>query len=142
MIRLGLKARHDVEAALTREQIAATGGMSRPGATVRAPDDARELAEVIRRATIDAAGGLPYSKTPPYLAPDGEPTTDAAKALIDERTGRPVPNPSYSLWVQATTLQTALMQAYIGFRVAEFTAAVGAAFVLTGLGFTLAGKPA
>lgn len=141
MIGLGIKARHDVGAALSRERITATGGMSRPGATVRSPADARELAEVIRQATVDAAGGLTYSNTPPYLDPGGEPTADEGKALRDERTGRPVPNPSYSLWVQSTTLQTALMQAYIGFRVAEFTAAAGAAFVLTGLGFAMAGWP-
>lgn len=140
MIGAGAKARRDVRDALSREQVTATGEASRLGARMISPGEARELAELIRRATIEAAGGLTYSETPPYLDPAGEPTADAGHALKDERTGQPVANPSYELWIRSTTLQTALMQAYIGFRVAEFTAAVGAAFILAGAGIAIAGR--
>ena len=141
MIGVGAKARRDVRDALSREQITAVGGMAHPGAPGRSPATRGSLAEVIRSATIEAAGGLTYSETPPFLDSGGQPTADAERALNDQHTGQPVQNPSYELWIRSTTLQSALMQAYVGFRVAEFTAAVGAAFALAGLGLAVAGRP-
>lgn len=140
MVVVGVTARRDVRRTLARERITATGDMRQPGVAVRSPRDARDLAEVIRRATVASTGGRTYSETPQYVDAGGEPTGDAGDAARDERTGRPLSNPGYDLWIRSTTLQSALMQAYLGFRVAEFTAAVGGAFALAGVGIAFAGR--
>jgi hypothetical protein len=49
-----------------------------------------------------------------------------------------VDNPDVRLWLQATTLQTALMQAYLAFRLAELTAGLGAVLVAVGGGLSAA----
>jgi hypothetical protein len=77
---------------------------------------------------------------PSYLDPEGSPTGDAALALRDELTGKPVDNPDVRLWLQATTLQTALMQAYLAFRLAELTAGLGGALVAVGAGLSAGGR--
>jgi hypothetical protein len=76
---------------------------------------ARSLAEQIRESTIASAGGRTYAETD-----DGE--------------------PEHTLWLQSTTLQTALVQAYMGSRVAELTMGLGAAFVVAGAGLSAAGR--
>jgi hypothetical protein len=95
---------------------------------------ARSLAEVIRRNTIEATGGRTYSETDLYVDGEGRPTSDADCALKDDRTGQPTENPEHALWIQSTTLQAALTQAYTGFRLAELTVALGASFVASGVG--------
>jgi hypothetical protein len=55
-------------------------------------------------------------------------------------TGAAVPDPAHALWVQATTLQTALMQAYLAQRLAELTAGLGATFIAVGAGLTVAAR--
>ena len=55
------------------------------------------------------------------------------------RTGGLLENPEHALWLQSTTLQTALMQAYIGFRLAQLTVAVGVAFCAVGAGLAALG---
>jgi hypothetical protein len=42
--------------------------------------------------------------------------------------------------MQSTTLQTALMQAYMAFRVAESTVALGAVLVVAGAGLAASGR--
>lgn len=132
---VGLWARRDVARALAQERIA-----DAPGGPVTGPASARALAEVIRESTLAATGGRTYSETPSYVGADGEPTSDRAKALLDEQTGQPVAHPDSALWVQSTTLQSALMQAYMAFRLAELTVAIGGAFVLAGIGIASAGR--
>jgi hypothetical protein len=83
---------------------------------------------------MDAAGGRTYAETDQFLAPGGATTSDSASALVDERTGQPVPNPSYDLWIRSTALQTALQQAYLADAVAVLTVGVGATFVAAGVG--------
>ena len=101
---------------------------------------ARSLAEFIRQSTVDATAGRTYAEIQPYLDAGGAPTADTAIAARDERTGQPLANPDASLWIQSTTLQTALMQAYIAFRVSESTAALGAALVTAGAGLAAASR--
>ncbi|HEX2292247.1 MAG TPA: hypothetical protein VHH55_02975 [Gaiellaceae bacterium] len=100
----------------------------------------RSLAEAIRRRTLAAAGGKTYSETGTYLDAEGNPTADAESALKDERTTQPLENPEHALWIQSTTLQTALMQAYVSARLAERTVALGAAFVAAGAGIAAASR--
>jgi hypothetical protein len=98
------------------------------------------MAEVIRDRTLAAAGGRTYAETEAFVGLDGNPTSDPALALKDERTGQPVENPDHAVWIQSTTLQTALMQAYLAFRIAALTAAVGAVLLAAGAGVAAAAR--
>lgn len=129
LVGVGWWARRDVARALAQERIVGPGGKLVTGAA-----GARSLAEAIRESTLESTGGRTYSETESYLAGDGSATSDAGAALEDERTGKPVANPEATLWLQATTLQTALMQAYLAFRLAELTAGLGAALAVVGTG--------
>lgn len=135
LVGLGAWARRDVARALAQERI-----VDAPGGPVTGPASARALADVIRESTLGATGGRTYSETPSYVGSDGEPTSDRALALTDERSGAPVEHPDHALWVQSTTLQSALMQAYMAFRLAELTAAIGGAFVLAGIGLAASAR--
>ena len=134
LVGVGLWARREARQALARERI--VGVADAPVTTASA---ARALAEMIRANTLEATGGLTYAEVEPYLDPEGNPTSDAARALTDERTKEAVESPHHDLWIQSTTLQTALMQAYVAFRLAELTVALGASFIAVGAGLASAG---
>jgi hypothetical protein len=107
----GLWARRDVKRMLARERI-----VNPDDATpVDGPAGARAMAELIRRRTIEATDGRTYAETD-------------------------VESPDHALWIQSTTLQTALTQAYMAFRLAELTIALGGAFVAIGAGLAAAGR--
>jgi len=135
LLAVGLAARRDVARTLARERI--TGADGKP---VRGAASARALAEAIRASTLESAGGRTYSETQSYLDASGEPTSDRTRALVDEQTGRPVENPEARLWLQATTLQSALMQAYLAFRLSELTAGLGAALLALGAGLAASSR--
>ena len=105
-----------------------------PEAPVRSASQVRALAEMIREITLSAADGRTYAETDEFLTPDGSTTSDRGEALVDERTGGPVRNPSYELWISSTALQSALLQAYMGYRIADLTLGLGATFVAAGIG--------
>ena len=130
---VGLWARRDVRRGLERERIVAPGG-----APVKNASAARALAETIREQTLEATGGRTYAETEPYLAADGSATSDRAGAMLDPATGRPAGNPDVDLWIQSTTLQTALMQAYMAFRLSDLMLGLGGALVLAGSGIAAA----
>lgn len=134
LVGVGVWARRDVARALARERIVSTADARPPSTLVTTPGGARSMAEVIRERTVAASGGRTYAETEEYVDIDGNPTSDAALARIDERTGKPVVNPQHDLWIESTTLQNGLMQAYMAFRVAELTAAVGATTFALGIG--------
>jgi hypothetical protein len=134
LVSLGLWARREVRTTLARERITSPAGAQ----PVTSGTAARSLAEVIRESTLEASRGHTYSEIELYLDADGNPTSRREDALLDERTGEPVENPKHALWVQSTTLQTALMQAYMGSRIAELTIGLGAALVAAGTGVTAA----
>lgn len=134
LVGVGAWARRDVRHGLARERISVPLEPGSPGRAVRSASDARRLAEVIRSQTVEAAGGRTYAETDQWLAVDGTTTSDQALARVDERTGLPVANPHYLLWINSTTLQTALMQAYLAHRLADLTSGLGALFVAVGSG--------
>ena len=138
-LAVGVWARRTVEAALARENIVSTPDANPPSAPVRSAEAARSLAEVIRSRALAAAGGRTYAETEAYVDADGAPTSDADAARLDERTGAPVENPDHALWLQATALETALMQAYLAFRLADLTIALGGTLVVAGAGTTALG---
>jgi hypothetical protein len=135
LLAVGVWARRDVARTLSRERITGPDGKAVAGATAT-----RALAETIRTSTLESTAGRTYSETGTYLDAEGNPTSERDSALVDERTGRPVDNPDVTLWLQATTLQTALMQAYLAFRLAELTAGLGAAFMAVGAGVAASGR--
>lgn len=139
LVVVGLWARREVERVLARERIVGTSETAPPDAPVTSASAARSLAEVIRSRTLAATGGRTYAETAEYVDGDGNPTSDAGSALRDERTGQPIENPEHALWLQSTTLQTALMQAYLSSRLAELTVALGASLVAAGAGLVAAG---
>jgi hypothetical protein len=138
-IGTGLWGRREVRQALARERIVHPG-LPEGDAQVTSAGRARSLAELIRQSTIDATGGRTYAEIEPYLDTRGRPTADSESAARDERTGRPLVNPDAALWIQSTTLQNALMQAYIAFRVSESTTALGGVLVAAGAGLAAAGR--
>lgn len=138
LVSVGVWARREVRTTLTRERIVSPAGATPAGTAVRCGAAARSLAEVIRQSTLEATHGSTYAEIAPYLDSDGNPTSSREEALVDERTGEPVENPEHALWLQSTTLQTALMQAYMGSRIAELTIGLGAALVAAGTGVAAA----
>ena len=140
-IGAGLWARREVRLALARERIVSVPEAERPSAPVTTGAAARSLAEVIRRNTVEATGGNTYAQVAPYVDAEGNPTSDSARAAKDERSGQLIENPDHNLWVQSTTLQVALMQAYVASRLAELTIAMGASRFTVGVGLAAAGRP-
>ena len=138
-VGVGLWARRDVAHALEQERIVAAGS-ARPDEPVTTAGAARAMAELIRRNTVAATGGRTYAEIAPYVDEEGVPTSEADRAAKDDRSGAALENPEHALWVQSTTLQTALMQAYMAFRLAELTIGVGAAFVAAGAGLAALGR--
>jgi hypothetical protein len=115
-------------------------GSSARRAVVSTPAGARSLAESIRGSVLESIGGRTYAEVDAYLDSDGHPTADPALAATDPATGRALENPDYALWLEATTLQTALMQAYMAFRLAELTIAFGASLALAGAAISSLGR--
>ena len=139
-IGTGLWGRRETRCALARERIelpVEDGGSASRLLTAPA---VRTASELIRRNTLAATGDRTYAEIEPYLDAERKPTADQAHAALDERTGAPVENPDHALWIQSTTLQAALQQAYIAFRLSELTVALGAAFIAAGLGLAAAGR--
>lgn len=132
LVGVGAWAKRDVRRGLLRERIVMALEPGAPSTPVASAGEARALAELIREQTLSAAGGRTYAETDQFLASDGATTSDRELALVDERTGQPVANPDYQLWISSTALQTALMQAYIAFRLADLTAGVGITFAAVG----------
>lgn len=139
LVGVGLWARREVVRTLRRERIVSTASAKPPNAPVVSGPAARSMAEIIRSNTLAAAGGRPYAETEEFIDVDGNPTSNADAALKDAGTGKPVENPTHALWLQSTTLQTALMQAYVATRLADLTVALGGTLLVTGAGITAAG---
>lgn len=138
LVSVGLWARREVRTTLARERIVSPSGTGAEGVPVTCGTAARSLADTIRRSTLESTDGRTYAEVEPYLDGDGNPTSSRGDAQVDERTGQPVENPQHALWLQSTTLQTALMQAYMGSRIAELTIGLGAALIAAGTGVTAA----
>lgn len=134
-VGVGLWARRETRRALERERVAGPDGMH-----VRTAPAVRATAELIRSHTLAATGGHTYAEVDPYLDDAGKPTPDESLAAKDERTGGPLENPEHYLWIQSTTLQGALLQAYTAYRLSELTVALGGAFVAAGLGLAVAAR--
>lgn len=156
-IVMGVNGRNTVQDSLKQEQIVGTPDMTKAGiaaeakkaglpASIKLPTTdvagkvidngarARAFATYMRIHALEASGGLTYAQMPRYATADGKGTNDAAKALKGSN-GQPLDNPVRNVWVTETALSTALNSSYLAEQVASFGIVVGAAMVLTGIGF-------
>jgi hypothetical protein len=97
--------------------------------------NARCFAQYMRIHALEATGGLVYAEMGQYLDASGKPTSDKTAAAIDPATKKPVPNAARNTWVTETALGTALNTSYFAENVALFSIVMGAALLLTGIGF-------
>jgi hypothetical protein len=120
---------------LARENIVGTPDSSIPGQKVDTGSEAKAFADVMRTHALEATGGQTYAEMGRFLDKNGNPTSDEAAAAKDPETGQPVENRARNIWVTETALSTALNQAYFAERVGVFGIVMGAALLLTGIGF-------
>jgi hypothetical protein len=130
----------EVRDTIARENITATpdaaelGVDLEPGEPVDTGAEAKEFAKIIRAHVLESTGGRTYAEMGRYLTPTGEETNDEAEAATDDE-GNPVSNGLRNLWVTATSLTTALNTAFLAEQIALFSIVMGAALLLTGIGF-------
>ncbi len=156
-IIVGLVGRADVGDQIAREAIVGTPDMtpaaiereakaagltnvslptcSVAGETVDTGAEARCFADYMRIHALEATGGKTYAQMPHYATADGAGTNDAAQALT--RRGQPIDNPARNVWVTETALSTALNTSFFAQSVGLFAIVMGAALLLTGIGFLL-----
>jgi hypothetical protein len=134
LIAIGLVGRADVHDRLAQEQIVGTPDSSIPGEEVDTGGEATAFADVIREHTLDATGGLTYAEMPRAVFKDsGEPVPDDESDAALE-SGEAIDNPEREIWITSTALSTALNTSYFAESVATFTAVVGFALILIGIG--------
>jgi hypothetical protein len=155
-IVIGFSGRHEVTTNLQREAIVGTPDMT-PSAIAREAkaaglknvslptcnvanepidtgDEAKCFASYMRVHALEATGGQTYAQMPRFQGANGTPTNDAASAAKGP-SGAPVDNPARNVWITETALSTALNTSYFAQSVALFAIVMGAALLLTGIGF-------
>jgi len=136
-IYTGINGRDRVQSDLAREQIVGTPDSTIPGQLVDTGSEAQAFAKVMRKHTLEATGGKTYAQMPRYLDANGKGTNDEKAAATDPKSGAPVANPARNIWVTETALSTALNTAYFAEGVATFAIVMGAAMLLSGIGFLI-----
>jgi len=132
---MGIDGRDRVRSELAREQIVGTPDSTIPGQKVDTGSEAQAFANVMRKHTLEATGGLTYAQMDRFLDANGKPTSDEKLAAVDPKTGAPVENGLRNMWVSETALSTALNTAYFAESVATFAIVMGVALLLSGIGF-------
>jgi len=97
---------------------------------------ARCFAEYMRIDALMGTRGATYAEVPAFATGDGKGTSDPADALKGSD-GQPLDNPARDVWVTQTALATALNTSYMAEQISLFGIAVGAAFLLIGIGCAL-----
>ena len=110
------------------------------GQQVETGRQALAFANVMREHTLSSTGGLTYAEMGRYQSAenptDPKGTNDEAAAAKDAN-GQPVSNGARDIWVTETALTTALNMGFMSEMLSVFSIVVGAALVLTGLGFVI-----
>jgi hypothetical protein len=133
---MGVQGRADVRDSIAREKIVGTPDMKGvANAKIDTGSEARAFADGIRKHTLAATGGKTYAEMGRFLDADGNDTSDESKAATDPKTGEPVPNEARAIWETSTALSTALNTSYFAEQVSTFSIVMGAALLLTGIGF-------
>ena len=109
MLIMGVDARTQVQTALAAENITTPDDASIPSTPVTTAATAMSQAEIIQEHTLETTGGQTWAD------------------MDREDELRPY-------YLQAVTLRTSLMSAYMGFKVAELVIGLGALFLTLGLG--------
>lgn len=140
-IGIGVAGFNEVRDSIKRENIVATpdateitNGKLKAGELVTTGAQAKQFANIMRYHALEATGGQAYAEMGRFLDENGKPTSDEKLAAIGPN-GRPVENPLRNLWVTETALTTALNVSFFAERVAVFSIVMGAALLLTGIGF-------
>ena len=140
-IVIGVAGYNDVRDEIAVQNITAgddaaelTNGRLEPGQLITTGAQARAFADIMEAHTLEATEGKRYAEMGRFLTPSGEDTSDEALAAKTED-GRPVENGLRNMWVTETALTTALNTSYFAERVAYFSIVMGAALLLTGIGF-------
>jgi hypothetical protein len=140
-IVIGVAGYNDVRDEIAVQNITAgddaaelTNGRLEPGQLISTGAQARAFADIMEAHTLEATEGKRYAEMGRFLTPSGEDTSDEALAAKTED-GRPVENGLRNMWVTETALTTALNTSYFAERVAYFSIVMGAALLLTGIGF-------
>lgn len=140
-IAIGISGYNDVRDEIAAQKIVAgddaaelTGGRLQPGDEITTGAEARAFADIMEHHTLDATEGKRYAEMGRFLTADGKDTSDEALAAKTPD-GRPVENGLRNMWVTETALTTALNTAFFAERVALFSIVMGAALLLTGIGF-------
>ncbi|MEK6276521.1 MAG: hypothetical protein AABM29_00695 [Actinomycetota bacterium] len=137
MIVIGFVGRGDVRDRLAQEHIVGTPDSSIPNQEVDTGDEATAFADVIRKHTLEATGGLNYAEMPRAVFKDSGkpvPEEEADQALAS---GKAIDNPEREIWITSTALTTALNTSYFAESVASFAIVVGVALILIGIGLFL-----
>jgi len=154
-LAIGLQGRSEVRTDVSREAIVGTPdmtptaikqearkagltGISLPTCSVANQKidtgaEAKCFASYMRIHTLEATAGQTYAQMDRYLTAAGKPTSDSTKAALVN--GQPKENPLRNLWVTETALTTALNTSFFAEQVALFSVVMGAALLLTGIGF-------
>jgi hypothetical protein len=105
------------------------------GKSIGSGSDAKCFASYMRIHALEATGGQTYAQMPQYATADGKGTSDKSAAAVDPKTGGPQSNPARQIWISETALGTALNTSFFAASVGTFAMVMGAALLLTGIGF-------
>jgi hypothetical protein len=140
-IVIGATGLNEVRDELAAQKITATDdaaeltdGALQPGRTIDTGSEARSFADIMEHHTLASTEGERYAEMGRFLTASGGDTNDEALAAKTDD-GRPVENGLRNMWVTETALTTALNTAFFAERVALFSIVMGAALLLTGIGF-------
>ena len=140
-IAIGITGYNDVRDEIAVQQIVAgedaaelTNGRLQPGEEITTGAEAGAFADIMEAHTLKATEGKRYAEMGRFLTADGKDTSDEALAAKTPD-GRPVENGLRNMWVTETALTTALNTSFFAERVALFSIVMGAALLLTGIGF-------
>jgi hypothetical protein len=140
-IVIGATGLNEVRDELAAQKITATDdaaeltdGALQPGQTIDTGSEARSFADIMEHHTLASTEGERYAEMGRFLTASGGDTNDEALAAKTDD-GRPVENGLRNMWVTETALTTALNTAFFAERVALFSIVMGAALLLTGIGF-------
>jgi hypothetical protein len=143
-IAMSVDGRNTVRDSLAAQNITATpdaaeltNGALQPGEAINTGAKARDFATIMEHHALEATGGQRYAEMGRFIDKNGKPTSDAAKAAVDPKTGQPVENGLRNLWVTETALTTALNVSYMAEQLALFGLVVGVALLLSGVGFII-----
>ena len=141
-IGIGVWGFNEVRGEISEQNIVAgddaaeiTGGKLQPGEKITTGAEAKRFATIMEFHALESTEGRRYAEMGRFLTADGEETNDEAAAAKIPGTDRPVENGLRNMWVTETALTTALNTSYFAERVAVFSIVMGAALVLTGIGF-------